>query len=76
MTPRRFPSATAMHDQSPSSFDRLTFTTCMLTVAVVVAVLTSYGPAAAMHHIADVVRTAPVIPATEADLYSLSAMPF
>lgn len=59
-----------------SAFDRLTFTACMVTIAVTVGVLADYGPAAALRHMQDIRRSVPVLPTTEADLYSLSAMPF
>ena len=76
MIPRRCPTATAPQHGGPSTFDRVTFTTCMLTIAVALAALAGYGPAAAMAHILDVLRTGAVQPITDADLYALAVMPY
>ncbi|MGI3900223.1 MAG: hypothetical protein ACRYGP_21355 [Janthinobacterium lividum] len=49
----------------------------MLTLAVAAGVLANYGPAAAIRHIVVVALAAPSWSLmTEADLYSLAAMPF
>lgn len=55
----RRPSArTAAQAAAGSSFDSITLHAFMLTVTVATAVILSYGPAAAVHHIGDVLATA------------------
>ena len=76
MLSRRSQDAAPSQLHHYSDFDRLTFTLCMVMIAVTVGVLADYGPAAALRHMQDIRRNVPVLPTTEADLYSLSAMPF
>jgi hypothetical protein len=72
----RSQTAPAAQDRIPTPFDRLTFTACMVTVAVTLAVLAGYGPDAALRHIIDVLQNPPLPPLSESDFYALSAMPF
>ncbi len=74
---RLFRNALSAEPNPASVFDRFTFTLCMLTLAVAAGVLADYGLAAAIRHIVVAALAAPSwSPMTEADLYSLAAMPF
>lgn len=75
MIPRRFPVRIASQHHQASAFDRLTFTTCMLTIAVFAAVVAGYGPAAAFQHVLDVLRAAGSLPDAAGDLYGTAMLP-
>ena len=76
MIPHRFPAHAATHDEKASAFDRLTFTTCMVTIAVSAAVVADYGPVAALQHLGEVLRAAVTLPDASGDLYAAAMLPF
>jgi hypothetical protein len=53
MIRRRSTPHVASHNGEVSAFDRVTWNAFMLAVTVSVGVVLGYGPAAALHHIAD-----------------------
>jgi hypothetical protein len=76
MIPHRFPAHAASQHAKASAFDRLTFTACMVTIAVFLAVVADTGPVAAVTHIAEVLRAAATLPDASGDLYAATMMPF
>lgn len=76
MIPHRFPAHAATHNEKASAFDRLTFTACMVTIAVFAAVVADYGPAAALQHLGEVLRAAATLPDASSDLFAAAMLPF
>ena len=70
MIHRRFPSHPASHNDEASTFDRVTLNAFMLSVTVAAAIVVGYGPAAALHHIADVLASARDLPMPDASAWS------
>lgn len=70
MSQRRSQANSAAPASAGSVFDRVTLHAFMFTVTVAAAVILSYGPAAAMHHIADVLASAGNLPLPDADAWS------
>lgn len=66
----RRPSADSAAPAAGSAYDRVTLHAFMFTLTVAAAVFLSYGPAAAMHHIADVLASAGSLPLPDADAWS------
>ncbi len=70
MLHRRSPSHPASHNGEASAFDRVSLNAFMLTVTVTAAIVIGYGPAAALHHIADVLASARDLPMPDAAAWS------
>ena len=70
MLRRRPPIRPASHGDEGSAFDRVTLNALMLTVTVAAAVVVGYGPAAALHHVADVLASARDLPMPDASAWS------
>ena len=66
MLRRRSTPHAASHDGEASAFDRLTLNAFMLAVTVTVAAVLGYGPAAALHHLADLLADARELPLPDA----------
>lgn len=58
MPQRRSPATSKARTDADAAYDRITLHAFMFTLTLATAVTLSYGPAAAMHHIVDVLASA------------------